>query len=68
MTITYEQRQLYWQNEDLVINALAQIADEENVYKGNGDYDTVPTMSAEQMQSLAREVLCRLDMAGRRPI
>jgi hypothetical protein len=37
--------------------ALEHIADEENVYKGHGNYETVPVLSAEEAQSAARSVL-----------
>lgn len=40
-----------------VFDALEQIAREQNVYKGHGDFDTVPYLSSEQAQTVARSAL-----------
>jgi hypothetical protein len=37
--------------------ALTEIADEQKVYKGHGDYDILPKYDAEGAQSLARAAL-----------
>jgi Lar family restriction alleviation protein len=41
----------------MAIKALEQIADEQKVYKGHGDYDIIPALTADEAQSLARKVL-----------
>lgn len=38
-------------------NALEKIASEQNVYKGHGNYDTVPAYTADEAQGIARAVL-----------
>lgn len=38
-------------------DALSRIAEEQKVYLGHGDYDTLPMLSAEEAQSLARDAL-----------
>lgn len=37
--------------------ALEQIADEQKVYKGYGDYDILPALDAYEAQALARQAL-----------
>ena len=37
--------------------ALTQIADEQKVYKGHGDYDILPALTAEEAQMSARTAL-----------
>jgi hypothetical protein len=42
---------------DDLIKALEQIADEQKVYKGHGDYDILPFCDADEAQKLARSAL-----------
>lgn len=42
---------------DRMRKVLDQIADEQKVYKGHGDYDVIPACGADEAQRLAREVL-----------
>ena len=37
--------------------ALEQIADEQKIYKGHGDYDIEPALTAVEAQSVARKAL-----------
>ena len=37
--------------------ALEQIADEQKVYKGHGDYDIIPALDADEAQKIARKAL-----------
>jgi hypothetical protein len=41
-------------------DALERIAAEQKVYKGHGDYEIVPALTAEEAQSVAREALSLL--------
>ncbi len=42
------------------MRALEQIAAEQKVYKGHGDFDVIPALDADEAQALARKTLIAL--------